>query len=141
MAGFSGQAPVNGYTKQQVDELIAQSMAKTRLHAGTTDPNSGTVYQLSESIANYEYVLIKCITNTEIQSQIFVSSMLLETNRKAQFVAVLNGTDDGLVSDFGLMAYCTISFASNGASFTVTGGWKNVNYKIKPSEIYGIRHI
>lgn len=84
--------------------------------------------------------MIKCLTNSEIQSQIFVAGMLLESNRSPTFLAMANNSS-GLVSDFGYKAYCIVTFASNGNSFTVTGAWTNANYIIKPQEIYGIKHV
>lgn len=128
------------YSKSEVTSAISQSTAKTRLHAGATTPNSGATYALSESISNYEYVMIKCLTNAEIQSQIFATDMLLDMGRSPLFLAMANSSS-GLVSDFGYKAYCIVHFASDGKSFTVTGAWTNANFIIKPHEIYGIKPV
>ena len=87
---------------------------------------------MSESVDNYEYLLIRYRTNTE-RCYKFVKS----DERDAIFLSISAFNATGLVSDFSYKATATIKFTTSTKA-TVSVSYNNANWVVKPMQIFGV---
>lgn len=117
---------------------VAQALGNKLNNTKTLLLNSritGSTANLSDSIANYKYLLVRFQTNVENDFMLIPVSANYNGSWYAKTLMI--SEDEGQLTDFTYKSTCTFSFSSN-TQITQKVFYNNVNWQLRIQAIWGI---
>ena len=135
---------VNNLTSQETQKPLSAAQGKVlndklkdraALYTGAAVPDNSTSYSLSEPYTRFEYILINVRTNVDYQTMLVKTDDI--TSSSNYMFSAFQNNQTGLTTAFSYMAACVVTFTDT-MHFKVNGSWTNVNWILKPVNIWGI---
>ena len=125
---------VHSVTSNAVAEALGNKLnnTKTLLLNGRV---TGSTANLSDSIANYKYLLVYFQTNVENDSMLIPVSAIYNGSWYAKTLMI--SENEGQLTDFTYKSTCSFSFSSN-TQITQKVFYNNVNWQLRINAIWGI---